>query len=148
MFDVSVKIDKNELPQIVKDIRLADKKAARDVADRIVIPAMRVALRYTGSRPAPLGQLGVVSGRTKAQLGTKFWKDREGMINAAVKVIGDRAHIARFNEGGTQSHGRHGRPLPAHHMFETVGRALRGAIEQSLVREFEANMRALGHVKK
>jgi hypothetical protein len=148
MFDVSVKIDKNELPQIVKDIRLADKKAARDVASRIVIPAMRVAMNYTGQRPAPIGRLGAVSGETQSQLGTKFWTDRDGMTNAAVKVIGDRAHIARFNEAGTRSHGRNGSPLPAHKMFETVGRALRNTVEQTLVREFEANMRALGHVKK
>lgn len=123
------------------DIRRAQDKATREVARKTIVPAVKQALSFTGGK-APLGQLGTRTGRTRSKVRARFWKGQDGLLNGAVKVMGDRAYIARFNEKGTKSHGRHGGPLPARLMFETVGRAIRGQVEGALVDALERNLQA------
>lgn len=162
MLDVFVRIDTSELDQLNELVRASQAAAAREVAQTLIIPAMRNALSFHGLH-APVGQLGTRSGRLLSQLKTKFWKAKDGLVNGAVRIIGDRDHVSRFNELGTKSHGR--RPkvegqtreaaraaaaargnsaLPARKMFETVGTALRAQIESQSVLLFERNMKALG----
>jgi hypothetical protein len=147
MFDIEFRVDFGQaggLDQLVKDIKSAEAAAAREVARTILIPAMKVAMSHSGGR-APIGRLGTRTGQTRAQIKAKFWTGKDGLTNGSVKVIGDRAHIAFFNESGTQSHGKKSGPLPARKMFETVGRALRATVERAMVTAFERNMKAKGY---
>ena len=144
MLEFDLKVDHGSLLQLTADAQLADKKAVRFVAESIVIPAMRVSVSFTG-KTAPIGMLGTRTGRLLSQVKAKYWKSRDGLHNGSVKVKGDRAYIARFHEKGTKKHGKHGGPLPARKMFATVGIAIKSTVEGALVREFEANMKALGH---
>lgn len=137
MFDVEIKIDTSGLDQLVKDIQDAESKAAREVARSIVVPAMRQAVSFAGDS-APIGQLGTRTGRLRMQMKAKFWRGKDGLTNGSVKVIGDRAFIARFAETGTKRQ-------PARKMFEIVGRNLRLAIERAMVASFERHMQAKGY---
>ena len=144
MIDLEIKMDHRSILQVSEHAKLADKKAVRFVAESIVIPAMRASVSFVG-RTAPVGQLGTRTGRLLSQVKAKYWRGRDGLANGSVKVKGDRAYIARFHEKGTKKHGKHGGPLPARQMFATVGLAIKSTVEGALVREFEANMKALGH---
>lgn len=148
MLEIEWKIDFSQaggLDRLTKDIRASELAAAREVARTIVIPAMRNALSFQGMR-APLGMLGIKSGRTRAQIKAKFWVEkRSGLVNGSVKVRGDRAHIARFHESGTKSHGKNSGPLLARKMFQTVGLVLRTGMELAFVRAFERNMKVKGY---
>lgn len=150
MIDVVVNLDTAELDKLSKDVRDAHAAAVREVARTLIVPAAKTALSFQGEH-APIGQLGQRTSRTRNQVKGKFWKDKDGLLNGAVKVIGDRAHIARFNETGTKSHGPGGKkgsnknPLPARKMFETVGHAQRVQIEQAIAEAFERNMKAKGY---
>jgi hypothetical protein len=138
MLEFTVDVDVAGIDRLLKDIQDAQSNAIREVARMIILPPAQDALSYSGARPSPLGVLGVVTGRTRAQLKAKFWKTREGLINGSVRVIGDRAHIARFGEKGTKRQ-------PARRMFEIVGQAIRINIERGLVSLFERNMKLKGY---
>jgi HK97 gp10 family phage protein len=138
MFDFSMRFDGLKgAQQLLNDARTADKAAVRKVANTLVVPAMKLAFSHTAG-PTPVGMLGVRTGQTRRQIRAKFWKGRDGFTGASVKVIGNRAHIARFGEEGT-------RRQPARKMFETVGRIIRARVDSALIAEFQANMKALGY---
>lgn len=145
MLDVFIKVDIHELEHLSEIVRVAQSRAVRIVARNLVLPAMRQALSFRGEH-APTGQLGTRTGELLGRLKVKVFRDKTGLTNESVKVIGARAHIARFHESGTKSHGpgNKGGPLPARKMFETVGSGLRASIEQQLIIEFEQIMKALG----
>ncbi len=144
MLEIDISIDLSGLEELTKDIQAADSTAVRRVAQTVIIPAMQRSMSFTGTH-APEGQLGARSGRTRAQLKAKFFRGRDGLMNGAVKVIGDRNHIARFNNDGTRTHGRKGGPLAARKFFQAVGAAVHSVVEQALVTEFEKAMHAKGY---
>lgn len=146
MVDLTIDMSKPiaDIQKLTDHAKIADKAAVQEVARSFVVPAMKAAVSFTGPR-APMGMLGIRTGRLHNQVKARFFRGRDGMWNASVRVIGDRAYIAKFNEKGTSKHGKKGGPLPARRMFATVGAALRSAIEARMVAEFERNMRALGH---
>jgi HK97 gp10 family phage protein len=150
VLDVVVNIDIGELDQLSKDIKQAHAAAVREVARTLIVPAAKNALSFQGEH-APVGQLGTRTGKTRAQVKPKFWTGKDGLLDGTVKVIGDRAHISRFNEAGTKSHGPGGKrgtgknPLPARKMFETVSNAQRVNIENAIAAAFERNMKAKGY---
>jgi len=156
-FEVNVDGAIKGIDDLVKDIQDADAKATRRVARTIVLPAVRQALSFpvTENTKAPIGRLGRRSGRTYDQIAVKVWKSKkDGLYNAAVKVRGDRAFIARFHEHGTQSHGRvpkqptgKSRALPARKMFAITGAALKVVTESAMVSAFESEMKAKGYKK-
>lgn len=140
-FSVTVAVDSvvGGLDKLEYSIRRAEDAAARETARTIVIPAVKEALSYSGPS-APIGRLGVVTGRTRSKVRARFWRNRSGLLNGSVRVMGNRAHIARFHEKGTRSHGRHAGPLPARRMFEITGRLIRARCEEMLVESFERNL--------
>src|SRR5262245_2386523 len=107
---VDLKIDFSgpfaEVEKLNNDVRIADKRAMKSVSESLVVPAMKRVLSFTGPK-APIGELGTRTGRLRSQVRAKFWKGRDGLANAAVKVIGDRDFVSRINEHGAKSHGRH-----------------------------------------
>ena len=138
---VSVEAAIQYLLKLEFDARKAVETAVRETAEGVALPAMRSALSFAGER-APIGQLRTNTGKLRSQVRPKFWIGRDGLLNAAVKVVGDRAHIARFHETGTKSHGRQAGPLPARRMFAIVGAAIRPHIERALLQSFERQLTA------
>jgi hypothetical protein len=127
------------LDQLQKAIRQAQDAATRSAARRVIVPAVKVAVAYRGG-PAPIGQLGTRTGRLYRQVKAKFFRGKDGLLNGVVKVIGDRAFIARINESGAASHGRRGGPLPARRMFQTAGWSIRPTAEQHMQQVFAQDL--------
>lgn len=70
---------------------------------------------YNIARP----MIPIASGRTQRRLRMTYRRE-QGLLSGRVGVRAPRAHIMRFYEEGTKSHGRYGGPLPAHKVFEKV----------------------------
>src|ERR1051326_6600880 len=61
----------------------------------------------SSSTPARVGQLGVVSGETRRALRAAYFREKDNSLAGRVYIRKERAHIARFKEKGTRSHGKH-----------------------------------------
>jgi hypothetical protein len=127
-------------------------------------------LSFTG-KTAPIGQLGSRTGKLRSQVTVKLFRQRNGRLGVALKVMGDRAHIMSMHEKGTASHGRyflnqgtdyklakrgktraqlrklaagHGRTaLPARRVFEMTWKAIESTIVRIFAETFDREFDAL-----
>lgn len=106
--DISLDIDISGILQrlnVIDAAVLKANEAAVRAAGAVAVTVVRGSVSFAG-HPAPIGQLGTRTGRLLNQVQAKVFRShRTGLAGVAVKVIGDRAHIMRFHENGTASHG-------------------------------------------
>lgn len=75
----------------------------------------------------------VRTGETAKRLRVTF-SHRKGDFVGRIGVRNPRRHIMRFLENGTESHGRHGGPLPARHIMADTRAAIEPRV-QALIDE-------------
>lgn len=163
---VSIKVDISgalrEVERLRRRIDKAMELAVHEVTLGIAVPAARAAVSFTGPT-APIGQLGTRTGQLLMQVQARFYRLRSGEPAASVRVRGNRAHIAAFNERGTKSHGRYGvskkgksrfqlrraaalrgtSALPARRMFATAFAQSKAQMEAALKAAFEKHFNRL-----
>lgn len=105
-----------------------------DAIQRGMNNAVRESAQKAFSLVGPL--IPIHTGQTRARLRVTYSKSK-GLLTARVGVRAPRKHIMRFYEEGTKSHGRHGGPLPAHHVLAGV----RTIIQPGMRGLVEANIR-------
>jgi hypothetical protein len=106
-FSVEVLVD-----NAVRALNEAERAIHRGI-DRGIQLATQEAVRL--ARP----QISEDSGATRRRLRATYFRELGAKVGR-VGVRAPRAHIMRFLEQGTKSHGRHGGPLPAHHILAKV----------------------------
>jgi hypothetical protein len=102
-----------------KGIREATKQARKGV---------REAMSFRGEERTPEGRLGLRTGETRNRLRSAYFRDRDDELTGRVYISPPRAHIARFHELGTRSHGKRGGPLPARRFMQRTYERTKAAI--------------------
>lgn len=131
---------------------------AMQFAGNFILREVRANMSFSGEK-APKGQLGRKSGRTLAGMYVKTFLSKSGLQGVSIKSHKDRAHILRYNEYGTKSHGRYLKAskgktrnirrihaakfgksaLPARLILATTWQAINSAAATIYANEFEAH---------
>ena len=104
--------------QLLKDIPEAMRRASKEAvmkAAEFAFERVKANLSYTGGK-APIGQLGIRTGRLKSQVIIKTFAQKNGYTGASVQVEKgrDRRFVMHINEYGARSHGgRYSKSLAA-----------------------------------
>lgn len=92
-------------------------KKLEDLISKGTENGVRAASKLAAGLAKP--RIPVRTGQTAGKLRVTFSR-RKGDFVGRIGVRAPRAHIMRFIENGTKSHGRHGGPLPARHIMSGV----------------------------
>ena len=85
----------------------------------------------------------VASGRTAGRLRVTYSR-RQGDFVARVGVRAPRAHIMRFIENGTKTHGRYGGPLPARKIMAGIKLIIEPKVPEMIERAIAIELRVRG----
>jgi hypothetical protein len=121
MVEVTVDASSAIKGMISAEQALHDATAAAVRATAIFVQVrVQSAMSFAGPK-APIGQLGMRTGRLRAGIIIKMFRQRDGFDGASVQPDKARKHIQRFNEYGTKT------GIPARMVFHTVWRQINAA---------------------
>lgn len=106
---IEVMIDARGAQRFLTDVETAIESAnaaAIRAAAAFTLTRVKLSLSFTGKK-APIGQLGLRTGKLRAATDIKLFRQRNGLDAASIRPAREQQHILRFHEYGTVSHGRY-----------------------------------------
>lgn len=116
-------------PTLTSDLHEIDLAIQRGINNGVRQSAQR-AYALVGPR------IPIRTGQTRRRLRVTYSK-QAGQLVARIGVRAPRAHIMRFYELGTKTHGHGGGPLPAHHVLAQAKAEIQPTVEPTI----ESNVR-------